>query len=138
MKGIRMNKPGAEDKASEAKRKEIVAEYKSQMEKSETRLDELRAKNRGIEDCLDEIQALHLSTKSILTHHQSAHYQYGSHKECELLQQVEEELNNDYHIAETVFLDEQEEIERERKKIFREREDIESEYRYAMLALDEK
>lgn len=133
-----MNKPGAEDKAREAKRKEIVAEYKSQMEKSETRLDELRAKNRGIEDCLDEIYTLHLSTKSILTNHQSTHYQYGSHKECELLQQVEEELNNDYRIAETAFLDEQEEIKRERKKIFREREDIESEYRYALLALDEK
>jgi len=133
-----MNKPGVEDKTSEAKCKEIIAEYKSQMEKSEARLDELQVTNRGIEDCLDEIYTLHLSTKSILTHHQGAHYQYGSHEECELLQQVEEELNNDYRIVETAFLDEQEEIERERKKIFREREDVESEYRYAMLALDEK
>jgi len=40
-------------------------------------------------------------------------------------------------MAENVLLDEQDEIELERKKIFRVREDIESEYRYAMLALNE-
>jgi len=125
------------NETNESKRKELTAEYNSSMEKSEERLDELHVKKQSIDECCDEINYFWTSTKQKLSEHQSELAQVDSYEDFELFQRFEEELDSNCRMAENVLLDEQDEIELERKKIFRVREDIESEYRYAMLALNE-
>jgi len=125
------------NEASALKRKELTAEYNSSMEKSEVRLDELHVKKQSIDECCEEINFFWTSTKQKLNEHQSELAQVDSYEDFELFQRFEEELDSDCRMAENILLDEQDEIELERKKIFRAREDIESEYRYAILALDD-
>jgi len=120
-----------------AMREGLTAEYTSNMQKSEMRLDELHTKSRNIEDCYDEIQSFYVESKSTLNHHQSVLVQHGSHEDLGLLSAIEDELNNDCHSAENALLDEKEEIERERKQIFKDREDTEYEYQRAMSNLNE-
>jgi len=126
-----------ENTTKELKSKELTAEYNLQMEKSEVRLEELHVRKKSIEKCCDEINDFLTSTKQKIIEHQHELAQVNSYEDFELFQQFEEELNNDCQKAEAALLDEREETERERKKIFSEREKIEKEYRNAMLALDE-
>ena len=121
-----------ETQAKESKRNELTAEYNSQMEKSEARLDELHVKKQSIDECCEEINYFLTSTKQKLSEHQSELAQVDSYEDSELFQRIEEELNHDCRMAETALLDEKEETERERRKIFAEREDMETEYRHAL------
>jgi len=119
------------------KREELIAEYKSNVMKGELRLDELRAEDRKFEECLDDVDMFQRNVMQMLEHHRSELAQNNSYEDLELFNMVEEEAHTNCRSTNYALMEEKEELEREQKKIYRDREDIEYEYKRAMYTLNE-
>ena len=119
------------------KKKELTAEYNSNVKKGELRLDELCAEDRKFEECLDDVDMFQRNVMQMLEHHRSELNQNNSCEDLELFNMVEEETHSNCHITKYALMKEKEELERERKRIYRDREDIESKYKRAIHALNE-
>ena len=126
-----------EKQTNDAKRAELSTEYKSNLKKNEMRLDELSTANRTIEECRDELSRFQQNVKYMLEYHQSELALHDSHEDLKIFHQVEEEMQSNCYSTEHALLDEKEENERKRKQIFRDREDIEQEYKRAIFYLNE-
>ena len=124
--------------AIEKKREMLIDEYNAKQRETEEQLDELRIKKRELENCLEDIDSFRLRAIYMLNRHQRDLFQHGAHNDLKMLGMSEEEFQQDCSKAAYELFDEQDEIERERKKILRSREDIEGEYKRAMFSLKEE
>ena len=122
----------------EKKREAIIAEYNTKQRQAEERLDELKMRKRDVENCLEDIDGFRLSTKHMLNQHQSELLRHGAHEDLKMFYVVEEGLHHDCRNVANGLLGEQDEIERERKNVFRSLDDTEREYRHAMSVLKEE
>ena len=119
------------------KREKLTAEYNSNVMKGEQRLDELRAEDRKIEECLDDVDMFQRNVLQMLEHHRSELVQNNSSEDLKLFNMVEEETHSNCRSINYALMEEKEELERERKRIHKNREDVEYEYKRALYALNE-
>lgn len=126
-----------ENRVKDAKREELYAKYSSTIKKSDMHLDELHTKNLDIEKGLDEIHSFQQNIKYMLEHYKDELARHDSHEELDLFNMIEDEIQSNCRSTEYALLDAKDELERKRKQIFRDREDMEYEYKRALYALSE-
>ncbi|MDR2600008.1 MAG: hypothetical protein LBC73_06995 [Oscillospiraceae bacterium] len=113
----------------------ITIEHNAQMKQYDNRLDEFQLKKNEIERCLDDLHGFRIKMKAELEYRKSELLQKGVYEDISMFQEIENALNDDYQKAEYAFMNEQDEIDRERKNILFEKDDVEKEYNLAILAL---
>ena len=123
--------------ALEKKREATIKEYYAKQRQAEVRLDELKTKRRAIESHLDDTYHFKVKTYEMLDRHRSELKRHGARREFEMIQSVIVVLHQDCRDVGSEFFDVLDEIEREQKKIHKENEDIEIEYRRTISALRE-
>jgi len=114
------------------KREELTVKYNSKVKKSELRLDELRTVDRKIEECLDDVDMFQRNVMQMLDHHRSELTQNNSCEDLELFNMVEEETHSNCRSTKNTLMEEKEGFERERKNIYKDREDINNEHKRSM------
>jgi len=123
---------------AEKRREKLRTEYNANIVANEIRIDELRKQSRDVENSLDESYYFYSRLKNMLEQHQEEHAQYGAHAEVDILGMVEYDTNQDYCKVNYALLDEQDEIEKKRKNLYRDREEMDYTYRRAQYALEEE
>jgi len=83
----------------EKERETLRAEYNKKQRQMEDQLDELKRKNRDIENCLGDIDSVRLGANNSLYGRQSDLYQHGAHEDLKLFPIIEDGLTQDCRAA---------------------------------------
>jgi len=122
----------------EKKREELYTAHKSIMDASGKRLEELHVEARTIEESCEEISHFHQTTKAMLNQCQYELSYNDDKEDLNLFHQVGESVHTNCTAKEYELAEMKEDVEKERKKIFNDREDYEREYKRALTKLDEE